>query len=86
MVLSLGSTFIGLEMVEALGPDDILTLRVYKKVSVLGANGTVATVDLLGLRVLEGGVMYSITNGAAMTIGVVPDFLLLFRHECLEEG
>lgn len=80
MIFGLGSTFIGLKMVEALGPDDILTLRVYKKVSVLGANGTVATVDLFGFGVVEGGVMYSIADGATVTICVVPDSLFLFRH------
>ena len=63
MVLGLGSALMGLEPIEALGPDDILTLRVYEEIPILGANGIVAIVDLWGFRILEGRVMYSITNG-----------------------
>ncbi len=68
---------IGLHVVFSAVENNVLSGRVHIEVAVFGANGAIAIHDFLAF---EGSDLDLVLNGAAMTIGFVPDFFRgLFR-------
>ena len=59
------------ERLIALMPFDLGGFGVDEQIAILGADGTVATVDLVGCEV---GQVYAVFDGAAVATGIVPEF------------
>lgn len=72
-----------LEYVLAGEKDDVAGLRVREQVAVLGADGAVAAVDLLGAEVRQAD---GEADGAAVAVGLVRGEFLRFCHGELDLG
>ena len=62
--------FIAFQRLIALMPFDLSGFGIDEQIAILGADGTVARVDLVGREV---GQDYAVFDGAAVAIGFVPE-------------